>query len=76
MKFITISKARVHLSELARGVSMGEEIVITQRGAPVMKLVRAGVPGRRPIGADEGSFTVPDSFDDPIDWAAPQGSNR
>lgn len=76
MKFITISKARMHFSELALHVAAGEEIIITQRGVPTMKVVRADVPGRRPLGADVGAFTVPDSFDDPIDWAAPQESNR
>ena len=72
MKFISISKAKLHLSEMALQVAAGEEFTITNRKVPIMKLIRADVPGRRPIGADVGTFTVPDSFDDPIDWAAPQ----
>ncbi len=76
MKFMTISKARAHLSELARHVAAGDEIIVTQRGVPILKIVRADVPGRRPLGLDAGAFRVPDTFDDPIDWVAPQNSNR
>lgn len=76
MKFVPITKARMHFTELIPQVAAGEEIIVTQRGKPVVKLVRVDVHGRRPLGADEGVFTVPDSFDDPINWAAPQESNR
>lgn len=76
MKFITISKARTNLSELVRSVEAGEEVIVTQRGVPAMKVVRPDVPGRRRLGIDAGAFTVPDTFDDPINWAAPQESNR
>ena len=41
-----------------------------------MKVVRPDVPGQRRIGIDAGALSVPDSFDDPINWAAPQESNR
>ena len=76
MKFVPITKARTHFTELVPQVAAGEEIIITQRGKPVVKLVRVDVHGRRPLGADEGAFVVPDTFDDPIDWAAPQRSNQ
>ncbi len=76
MKFVPITKARTHFTELVPQVAAGEEIIVTQRGKPVVKLVRVDVHGSRPLGNDEGVFTVPDSFDDPIDWAAPQESNR
>ncbi len=76
MKFMTISKARANLSELARHVAAGDETIVTQRGVPTLKIVRADIPGRRPLGVDVGAFRVPDSFDDPIDWSAPQESNR
>lgn len=76
MKFVPITKARTHFTELVPQVAAGEEIIVTQRGKPVVKLVRVDVSGRRPLGVDVGVFTVPDSFDDPINWAAPQDSNR
>jgi prevent-host-death family protein len=72
MKFAPITDARMHFTDLIPQVAAGEEIIVTQRGKPVVKLVRVDVSGRRPIGV----FTVLDSFDDPIDWAAPQESNR
>jgi len=40
-----------------------------------MKVVRPDVTGQRRIGIDAGAFTVPESFDDPVNWAAPQESN-
>ena len=76
MKFIPITKARTHFTELIPQVAAGEEIIVTQRGKPVVKLVRVDVYGRRPLGTDEGAFIVPATFDDQIDWAAPQQSNR
>ena len=75
MKFVSITKAKQDLSDMALQVAAGEEFTVTNRRVPIMKLVRADIPGHRPIGSDEGAFTVPDSFDDPIDWAAPQNSN-
>jgi antitoxin (DNA-binding transcriptional repressor) of toxin-antitoxin stability system len=75
MKFITISKARANLSEFVRSVEAGEKVIVTQRGVPAMKVVRPDVPGQRRVGLDAGAFTVPDTFDDPISWAAPYSSN-
>jgi len=76
MKFVPITKARTHFTELVPQIAAGEEIIVTQRGKPVVKLVRVDVHGRRVLGADEGLFTVPETFDDPINWKAPQDSNR
>ncbi len=76
MKFISVSRARANLSELIRSVEAGEEVIVTRGGVPAMKVVRPDIAGQRRIGIDVGAFTVPDSFDDPIDWAAPQESNR
>ena len=76
MKFITISRARANLSELVRSVEAGEKVIVTQRGVLAMKIVRPDIPGRRRLGLGAGVFTVPDTFDDPINWTAPQESNR
>ena len=76
MKFISVSQARANLSELVRAVEAGQEVTVTRGGVPVMKVVRPDVVGQRRIGIDAGAFSVPDSFDDPINWAAPQESNR
>jgi prevent-host-death family protein len=39
MTSISLSKAKTYLSALAKRVANGEEIIITNRGLPVMKLV-------------------------------------
>lgn len=63
MKFITLSKARANLSEFVCAVEAGEEVIVTQRGVPAMKVVRPDIPGRRRMGLDAGAVTVPDAFD-------------
>jgi len=75
MKFVSVSRARANLSELIRSVEAGEEVIVTRGGVPAMKVVRPDVTGQRRIGIDAGVFTVPESFDDPINWAEPQASN-
>ncbi|MFV1962770.1 MAG: type II toxin-antitoxin system prevent-host-death family antitoxin [Acidimicrobiia bacterium] len=41
---MTISNAGANLSELARRVIAGDEIIVTQRGVPTLKIVRADAP--------------------------------
>ena len=76
MKNITISEARLHISDLAHRVQMGDEFVVTKEGVPVFKVSRPDESTERQLGVDDGMFDIPDSFNDPIDWAAPQDSNR
>ena len=76
MRDIGITEAKARLSEIALRIAAGEEYTISNRGAPVMKLTRVDTADRRLLGSDAGAFTVPDSFDDPINWAAPQESNQ
>ena len=42
MKILSISEAKATLSEQLRHVRSGEEIVITERGKPIARLVPAG----------------------------------
>lgn len=58
-------EAKTHLSRLLARVSMGEEVVITNRGEPVARLVPIP-PKRRRLGMDRGRFTIPDDFDAPL----------
>ena len=76
MKFMTVSKARANLSEMIRWVEAGDEVTLTVRGVAVAKVGRPDMSGRRRIGLDAGAFAVPDTFDNPINWAAPQESNQ
>jgi antitoxin (DNA-binding transcriptional repressor) of toxin-antitoxin stability system len=76
MKTITTSEARLHISGLAHRVQMGNEFVVTKEGVAVFKVTRPDDSSERTLGVDDGMFEIPDSFNDPIDWAAPQDSNR
>ncbi len=61
---VNIHEAKTQLSRLLRRVAEGEEITIARAGVPVAKLVAAGpVGGTRPMGMDQGKFSVPDDFD-------------
>lgn len=56
MKTATLREAQHHLSKLVEDVEKGEEIVLTRRGKPVIRLV----PLER----------IDDPFQRKIDWAA------
>lgn len=59
-------KAKTHLSELVERALDGEEVVITRRGVPAVKLVPAARPGgiSALIGAWSGQVTIADDFDE------------
>ncbi|MBN9610117.1 MAG: antitoxin [Actinobacteria bacterium 69-20] len=61
-----VRQAKTHLSELLRLVEAGQEVEITRGGTPVARLIPSGPQGQRRLGTDEGVFTVPDDFDDPL----------
>jgi prevent-host-death family protein len=76
MDIVDIYQAKTHLSQLLSRVELGEEIVITNRGIPVAKLVPIILPTdysnankldrRSSMGIDRGSFQVPDDFNAPL----------
>ncbi|HEY6304654.1 MAG TPA: hypothetical protein VIX14_16470 [Terriglobales bacterium] len=49
---------------------MSEEVVITDKGEPVAKLVRIPATAKKRkkfgFGSAKGEFTVPDDFNDPL----------
>ena len=63
---VGVHEAKTHLSKLLQRVEDGEEVVITRSGKPVARLVSAQPKRRRVLGLDEGLFTVPDDFNDPL----------
>jgi prevent-host-death family protein len=64
MTNIGIHEAKTNLSGLLRRVAGGEEIVITNGGEPVARLVAVDPVGQRRIGSFRGKFTVPADFDE------------
>jgi len=62
---VGVHEAKTHLSKLLKRAAAGEEIIISSGGTPMARLV--GVePTLRELGFDEGRFTVPEDFDDPM----------
>ncbi len=68
METVNIHQAKTNLSRLLSRVEQGEEIVISNRGIPIAKLVpfRTSLDRRSSLGQDRGMFTVPDDFNAPL----------
>lgn len=68
METVNIHQAKTNLSRLLSRVEHGEEIVISNRGVPVAKLVpfRTSLDRRASLGQDRGRFVVPEDFNAPL----------
>ncbi len=68
METVNIHQAKMELSQLLSRVELGAEIIISNQGIPVAKLVPFHAPSdrRASLGLDRGRFTVPEDFDDPL----------
>lgn len=68
MESVNIHQAKTNLSRLLSRVEMGEEIIISNRGVPIAKLVpfRPGGNRRHSLGQDRGRFVVPEDFNAPL----------
>ena len=64
---VNIHEAKTHLSQLLSRAVLGEDIVIAKAGKPLVRLVPIEEPlQERILGQDEGLFTVPEDFNDPL----------
>ena len=68
MESVNIHQAKTNLSRLLSRVEMGEEIIISNRGVPIAKLVpfRSYGNRRNSLGLDRGRFVVPEDFNAPL----------
>ena len=66
METVNIHQAKTQLSRLLSRVELGEEIIISNRGIPVAKLVPLEQPKsrRQSLGRDRGLFVVPADFNE------------
>ncbi|MGB6294757.1 MAG: type II toxin-antitoxin system Phd/YefM family antitoxin [Rivularia sp. (in: cyanobacteria)] len=64
MESVNIHDCKTNLSKLLSRVELGEEIVISNRGKPIAKLVPfiSSSDRRASLGKDKGKFVVPDDF--------------
>lgn len=65
--YVNIHEAKTTLSRLIARVEAGEEVVLTRRNVPVVRLlpVQESEP-TRVFGDLKGAFEVPDTFFDPL----------
>ncbi len=65
---VNIHQAKTNFSRFLARVELGEEIIISNRGIPVAKLVpyRPSTNRIAALGMDQGLYTVPDDFNDPL----------
>jgi prevent-host-death family protein len=54
---VNMLEAKTQLSKLVEAALRGEDVVIANRGKPVVRLVKAGAPAKRRAGAWEGLMT-------------------
>ncbi|OYD98580.1 type II toxin-antitoxin system prevent-host-death family antitoxin [Nostoc sp. 'Peltigera membranacea cyanobiont' 213] len=68
METVNIHQAETNLSQLLLRVEHGEEIIISDRGIPIAKLVpfRTSSNRRDSLGQDKGRFLVPEDFNAPL----------
>jgi prevent-host-death family protein len=68
MKPVNIQDAKRWLPELVRRAEAGEEVVITRRNQPAVRLVPVTEPtSRRCLGALAGQIRLAEDFDAPLD---------
>jgi len=67
---VSVSEAKNRFPDMLDRLAIGEEVVITDKGEPVAKLVPipATTKKRRKFrfGSAKGEVTVPDDFNDPL----------
>lgn len=68
MTKVSVYDARAGLSRLIDQALAGEEVIITRKGKPVIRLVPVEPEQKKPreMGMLRGLFEVPDSFFDPL----------
>lgn len=59
---------KINLSELLSRIELGEEIIISNQGVAIAKLVllRPMSNRRASLGQDRGKFIVPEDFNEPL----------
>lgn len=66
MHQIDLNEAKIHLANLIEIALGGEEVIITQDGQPVLKLVRVSISKAcRQAGSAKGLISMSSDFDEP-----------
>ena len=68
MHQIDLNQARQQLPELLDAAIRGEEIIITEDGRPLVKILNATVSKPSPqFGSARGLISISDDFDEPLE---------
>lgn len=69
MQTIDLNQAKHHLPELVQQTIQGAEVIITQEGRPVVKLVAMAkqTQKQRRFGSAKGLFTMSADFNAPLE---------
>jgi prevent-host-death family protein len=67
---VSIKDAKNHFPHMLDRIAIGEEVIITDKGEPVAKLVSMPTTTKKrkkfKFGSAKGEFSVPDDFNDPL----------
>jgi prevent-host-death family protein len=68
MESVNIHYCKTNLSRILSRVELGEEIIISNRGVPIAKLVPYRTSSNRlsSLGQDKGLFVIPEDFNSPL----------
>lgn len=67
-KQVSVQDAKAQLSRLINEVVAGEEVIITRRNQPMVKLVAVpSARAERSFGSAKGAISMADDFDAPLD---------
>jgi prevent-host-death family protein len=65
---IDLNHARTHLPELVRRAARGEDVILTDGGEPLAKIIPiTRVQGPREFGSARGLIHMVDDFDEPLE---------
>ena len=63
---VSVDEAKKQLAELIDISSGGAEVVITDRGRPIARLIAVGPNRKRVAGLNRGVIWTSEDFDDPL----------
>jgi len=66
---VNLYEAKAKLPKLSERPMLGEEVIISKAGKPMVKLVRLDLPAARQLGSARGKFMLPDGWDAPMNDA-------
>lgn len=65
---VDLKQAGSHLAELVEQAKHGAEVVLTERGEPVAKIIPiTRTKPQREFGSAQGLITISDDFNEPLD---------